>query len=166
MTTGTRADLIDRPQREVTREEDFVAWARGQAALLRRGELETVDREGVAEELEDMTKRERRELESRLKILLQHLLKWEFQPQRRSRSWLLTIREQRNQLGKLLRDSPSLKNDVAWAIEENYSTAAGDAAVETRMPRGAFPPLCPYPQADVLDPGFLPGPPADDEKLL
>ncbi len=162
VVTGTRTDLIERPQRNVTRDDDFVAWLNGQAALLRQGSFDRLDGDALAEELEGMAKRERRELESRFKLLLQHLLKWEFQPDRRSRSWLVTMDEQRDQIGKLLRDSPSLRNDVPWAIRENYPAAVRDAANETRLPAETFPTECPYKPEEALAYTFRPGPPWEE----
>jgi hypothetical protein len=78
-----------------THENDFYAWTQEQAHLLRTGQLHQIDLQNIAEEIEDMGRSERRQLESRLEILIMHLLKWQFQPNLRSRSWQLTIKEQR-----------------------------------------------------------------------
>ena len=78
-------------------EQDFYAWTLKNAALLREGPLETLDREHLAEELESMGRGEKRELMNRLVLLLAHLLKWQAQTNRRSRSWQLTLKEQRRQ---------------------------------------------------------------------
>ncbi len=160
-TVGLLSGLMpdgDRGERRTpTRDEDFVAWLNSQAALLRRGSFDLVDAEAVAEELEDMAKRERRELENRLKRLLQHLLKWEFQADRRSRGWLATMDEQRDQIAKLLRDSPGLRGDVPWAIEENYPAAVRNASRDTGLSADAFPARCPYAPDDILSHAFQPG---------
>src|SRR5579872_5517180 len=93
-------------------EKDFYAWAVHNARLLRAGKLSEIDVENIAEEIESMGKSEKRELISRLAILLSHLLKWKCQPERRSRSWKLTIKEQRFELIDLLAESPSLKHEI------------------------------------------------------
>jgi hypothetical protein len=91
-------------------ETDVVAWANEQAALLRSGKLSAIDALNIAEEIESVGRSERNELESRMAVLLAHLLKWQFQPERRGHSWEATIKIQRLHLTELLRDSPSLKH--------------------------------------------------------
>src|SRR5712692_8509170 len=91
-------------------EEDFVVWSMHNAELLRAGRLQEADIEHIAEELEDMGKSQRRALESRLTVLLLHLLKWQFQPERRSSSWRATIVAQRIAIIKILREAPSLES--------------------------------------------------------
>jgi Domain of unknown function DUF29 len=160
--SGTRPELIERPREGISRDDDFVAWLNDQAAILRRGAFDRLDVDALADELEDMAKRERRELESRMKVLLQHLLNWEFQADRRSRSWLVTMDDQRDEIGRLLRDSPSLRNEVAWAIRESYGAAARNASRETGLPPGTLPAECPYEPDQVLSYDFRPGIPWDD----
>ena len=155
--SGTRPEVIERPRESPSRDDDFFAWLNGQAALLRRGAFDQLDVDALAEELEDMAKWERRELESRMKVLLHHLLKWEFQTDRRSRSWLLTMNEQRDQIATLLRDSPSLRNEVPWAIGESYPVAVRRASDETGLPPDSFPARCPYEPDRVLSYDFRPG---------
>src|SRR5471032_3643024 len=92
-----------------TYEEDVVAWASEQAALLRAGKLSSIDIEHIAEEIEDVGKSEQRELASRMAVLLAHLLKWQFQPSRRSKSWKFTIRTQRKEVAYVLDEAPSLR---------------------------------------------------------
>jgi hypothetical protein len=84
-------------------DRDIIAWANEQARLLRAGHLDRIDIEHIAEEIEDVGKSEQRELASRMAVLLAHLLKWQFQPQRRGRSWQRTIRDQRNGIARRLR---------------------------------------------------------------
>jgi len=98
-------------------ETDIVAWANEQAQLVRAGQFELLDLEHIAEEIEDVGKSEQRELASRMTLLIAHLLKWQFQPERRGRSWQLTIRNQRKAIQLHLKQVPSLKsklNDVEW----------------------------------------------------
>src|SRR5947209_3770416 len=112
-------------------ETDFYAWAVEQGRLLRSGELSAIDAANIAEEIESMGRSDRRAIESRLTVLLTHLLKWQMQPAMRSSSWSGTIREQRRQIEKLLRESPSLRPFVAEALSEAYSEAREDAGEET-----------------------------------
>jgi hypothetical protein len=144
-------------QNAVNYEQDFYAWTVEQARLLRAGELSAIDAVNLAEEIESMGRRDRRELESRLTVLLTHLLKWQMQPDQRSRSWSATMREQRRQIEKLLRESPSLRPFVANVLAQAYSDAREDAADETGLPESAFPTECPFTLDEVLSRSFLPG---------
>src|ERR1700685_2987573 len=105
-------------------DRDFYAWANKQAALLRAGKLGEADFEHIAEEIESMGKTEKRELVSRLTVLLLHLLKWQFQPPRRGSSWEATITGQRGDIADHLRDNPSLKATIGAAITDSYRKAA------------------------------------------
>lgn len=139
-------------------DEDFYAWTVEQARLLRAGELSALDAENIAEEIESMGKSDRRELRSRLTVLLSHLLKWRFQPEQRSSSWSGTIREQRRQIELVLADSPSLRPVLAKALAEAYAEAREDGAEETGLGPDAFPAECPFTAEEVLARGFLPEP--------
>jgi hypothetical protein len=139
-------------------EKDFYAWTVEQARLLRSGELSEIDVENIAEEIESMGRSERREIGNRLTVLLSHLLKWQLQPDMRSSSWSGTIREQRRQIAKLLRESPSLRPFVAEAVAEAYPDAREDALEETNLPEDRIPPDCPFTLEQVLARGFLPDP--------
>ncbi|GAA0587407.1 DUF29 domain-containing protein [Caenispirillum bisanense] len=137
-------------------DQDFYAWANEQAALLRAGKLAAADIEHIAEEIESMGKAEKRELVNRLTVLLLHLLKWQFQPVRRSNSWRATIRVQRLELARHLRDNPSLKPKVPEAIADAHVTAVIQAADETGLPESAFPATCPWSFEQVMDAEFWP----------
>lgn len=139
-------------------EEDFYAWTVEQARLLRAGELSVLDVANIAEEIESLGRSDRRELGSRLTVLLLHLLKWRSQPDMRSKSWLTTIREQRRQIEKLLRESPSLHSFVATALTESYSDARDDAVEETGIAETEFQAECPFTLDEVLSRSFLPEP--------
>jgi len=91
-----------------TYENDFYAWTQQQSQLLKTKQFQQIDWHHIAEEIADMGRAEKRELESRLEVLIMHLLKWQFQPNLRSRSWQLTIKEQRLRLERLLKENPSL----------------------------------------------------------
>lgn len=139
---------------------DFYAWARQQAQLLRAEELEKLDLPNLIEELEAMSLRERRELTSRLIVLLMHLLKWQYQPaphgRAQPRSWLSTITSQRQKVELLLEDSPSLRREVVDRLSYAYPRARLQASRETDLPLATFPATCPYTAEQVLDDGFFP----------
>jgi hypothetical protein len=125
-------------------ERDFYAWANEQASLLRAGRLSAADIANIAEEIDSMGRSEKRELASRLTTLLLHLLKWEFQPQRRSRSWTISIDGARDALALHLADNPSLKSKIPEVMETAYRQARRDAAVETGIDLATFPVQCPW----------------------
>src|SRR5690348_7588387 len=114
-------------------DEDFFAWTGEQAQLIRSGQFSSIDLENVAEELESMGRSVRRELRNRLATLLMHLLKWQYQPGLRSRSWSGTIREQRRQICDLLDESPSLKHLLALDLPSAYGLSAIKAVAETGL---------------------------------
>jgi hypothetical protein len=137
-------------------DHDFFEWTQHTAALLRAGRLGELDVVHLAEEVEEMGKRDRRELESRLQVLLVHLLKWGSQAERRSPSWRRTIIAQRAGIERVLRDSPSLRPRVAADLERHYADAVDRAAIETELPPGHFPARCPWTSAELLDKRFFP----------
>ena len=139
--------------------QDYHAWITGQAALLRQGRIQDIDPDLLAEELEAMGRRERNELVSRLIILIAHLLKWQHQPEHRTSSWRGSIVEQRVQVSREMRLSPSLKAFLADAINEAYPDARHIASQETGIRSEAFPADCPYQANQILDEGYWPGSP-------
>lgn len=135
---------------------DIVAWASEQAELLRGGNWAALDVEHIAEEIEDVGKSEMRELDSRVAVLIGHLLKWKFQPQIRSKSWLATIKNQRERVDSRLGRTPSLKRflaDPAW-LNEVWRDALALAAGETGLDLLTEGPI--WSIEDILDPDFLP----------
>ncbi|HVH77120.1 MAG TPA: DUF29 domain-containing protein [Stellaceae bacterium] len=139
-------------------DDDFYAWTIEQARHLRAGELTALDIENIAEEIESMGRRDKREIDSRLVVLLVHLLKWQIQVGFRSRSWSATVREQRRQIAKLLRESPSLRNATDRLLPEIYAEAREKAANETGLSEATFPVDCPFSFDQVLAEDFLPEP--------
>jgi hypothetical protein len=135
---------------------DFFAWTNQQAALLRAGRLSEADIDHIAEEIESMGKTEKRALVSRLNVLLLHLLKWQFQPDRRGASWQATIRVQRRALVRHMADNPSLKAGLADFIAEGYGDAVIEAAGETGLAESSFPTICPWSFEQFMDPAFWP----------
>jgi hypothetical protein len=137
-------------------DRDFYAWANEQAALLRAGKLGQADLEHIAEEIESMGKTEKRELVSRLTVLMLHLLKWRFQPEFRSRSWRLSVQEQRLQVASHLADNPSLKARQAATIADSYRLAVIGAQRETGLDAEVFPTGCPWSFEQMMDDDFWP----------
>lgn len=137
-------------------EADFYAWTQESAALLRAGRFAEADIAHVAEEIEDMGRRDLRELDSRVQVLLAHLLEWQLQPERRTPSWRATITTQRLELDALLAQSPSLRPRLVSGIAENHRRAIRRAAAEVNLAPERFPPICPYSLEQVLDDDFLP----------
>ena len=135
---------IRRPARGARYEEDFAAWAEAQAAALRAGRLDELDLERLAEEVADLSNRERDAIGSHLETLVIHLLKWRYDPEHRSRSWEATVRVARRHIAKLLRRSPSLRREVPALLEEAYPNARDRAAAETGLPEETFPEACPF----------------------
>jgi hypothetical protein len=138
--------------------DDFYTWTQTTAALIRAGKWTDIDPESLAEEVESLGKSQQRELASRLDVLLMHLLKWQYQPERRQtgHSWRSTIRTQRRELRRLLAQNPGLQSLVEVAITDSYAESCLDAADETALPPAAFPPACPWTPAQILDAAFLP----------
>jgi hypothetical protein len=141
------AELYDR---------DFYEWTLRNAELLRAGKASEADLDHIAEEIEDMGKRERRELVSRLGVLIGHLLKWQAQPDRRSRSWEATIRLQREEISDLLEEMPSLRRYLEGNLARAYRHGVIAASTETRLPIEDFLSTSPFSLDVLLDPDFMP----------
>jgi hypothetical protein len=137
-------------------DRDFYAWANEQAALLREGKLAQADIENIAEEIESMGRSEKRELLSRLTVLLLHLLKWRYQPKGRGSSWEASIRIQRRRLARHMADNPSLKAKLPEAIDDAYQDAIIAAAEETKLSESTFPTECPWSYEQISNAGFWP----------
>jgi len=136
-------------------EQDFDVWALHNAELLRQGRLTEIDAEHIADELESMGKRDRRELLSRLKILIGHMLKWRFQPTQRCSSWRGSIIEQRLQVHDLLDDNPNLRQPLPQLPGVAYPDAVKLASKETGLPPSVFPVDCPYTVEQLLNDDFF-----------
>jgi hypothetical protein len=137
-------------------DQDFYAWAMKNAELIRQGRLAETDLEHITEELESMGRSEWYELVDRLAVLLAHLLKWRYQPERRGNSWRLTIKEQRRQVGLRLKKSPSLQYELDETLAEAYESAVLKAAKEMKVAESWFPPTCPFALEQVLDTDYWP----------
>lgn len=137
-------------------ETDYCGWLFSQRDKIERGEVNTIDRAHLIEELGDLGRREQRAVQSQLTRLLVHLLKWRYQPNQRSGSWRATIREARKQIHRLISESPSLQPNVNYWLGIAYDDARELASDETGLPLDEFPEELPFTDRQILDPDFLP----------
>jgi Domain of unknown function DUF29 len=146
-----RSVAHDKAGETVAKEADLYSWAVRQAELLRAGRLSEIDPVAIAEEIDDVGEEEYHRLESALRILMLHLLKWDHQQNRRSRSWTLTILEHRRRAQRQLRRSPSLKSQLDDALTAAYEDARLEAASETGLPLSAFPANRPFEYTEIME---------------
>lgn len=154
---------ITRGDSEAAYETDFSAWASAQADHLVAGRFDRLNLVHLSEEIEGLARRERDEIESRMTVLLKHLLRSRFQPDQHTPSWDSTILEQRARIARPLAQSPSLKAYPATVLAEEYALARREVALETGLPLAVFPPACPFAIEDVLDLDFVPAPETGDQ---
>jgi len=153
--TDDRVDLA--PAAEPVRAEymrDFYSWLMEQARAVREGRWSALDRENLAEEIESLGREQFNKLESALRVLLVHFLKWDHQPERRSRSWALSIEAQRLEMADVLDDNPGLKPRIPEAITRAFRRARVEAAKETGLQTSAFPETCPYSFEEITSRAF------------
>ena len=136
-------------------QQDFYGWTQQQGQALAQKQVVALDWQNLREEVESLGRQEYRELVSRLTVLLGHLLKWEHQSEKRSRSWFLTIREQRRAIRRHLHRNPSLKSQICDALAEGFEAGVDLALRETDLPLRAFPSDCPYEFDRVMLDNFL-----------
>lgn len=136
--------------------KDFSAWISQTAQLLREHRWHEIDVPNLVEEVEDLGRSERRGIASQLTRLLLHLLKWQYQPQRRSDSWLDSITDARTQIELTIEDSPSLKSYPAEQLQKSYQRARRQAAQQTKIEVAVFPEKCPYSLEQILADDWLP----------
>lgn len=141
---------------EIEYEKDYHAWLMKNAGLLRDSRFSEIDADHIAEELEAMGRSEKRELINRLGVLIAHLLKWQYQAVRRSRSWRNTISTQRIDIQELLEDSPSLRHEIDKKIDKAYEKAKLMAEGETGIEKENFPVICPFSPEEILEGSFFP----------
>ncbi|GAP97814.1 DUF29 domain-containing protein [Leptolyngbya sp. NIES-2104] len=142
-------------------ESDFYAWTQEQAKLLHDRRWNQIDLPNIIEEIESLGKQQRQELRNRLSVLIGHLLKWQYQPQQRSRSWLSTLRIQRLDINDLLEENPSLKPYIEEALRKAYLRGVELAIRETDLPNSMFPTDCPYSLEEIFSDRFYPGEPSE-----
>ncbi len=137
-------------------ESDFNLWLETQTHLLKQKQFTQMDIEHLIEEIEDMGNNRKDALESNLMRVLQHLLKWKYQPEKRSNSWRASITEHSLRLNKAIKKSPSLKPYFTNVYQECYQDARLVASRETGLDIKTFPLDCPFTPEQVLDPDYLP----------
>ncbi|MFZ1988936.1 MAG: DUF29 domain-containing protein [Alphaproteobacteria bacterium] len=142
-------------------DSDFYGWTIEQADALKRKSLNEIDWHNLVEEIETLGRSELSQLESRFEVLLIHLLKWQFQPEQRTRSWRNTIAEQRRKIRKLLKQNPSMAPKVGATLSDAYEDARQGAADETELELAVLPSACPYRLEETIDDTFWPGPSTD-----
>jgi hypothetical protein len=139
-------------------DKDVILWSEEQVRLLRAGRFAELDIEHLADEIEDVGKSEKRELASRMAVLLAHLIKWKGQPENRTNSWQATINDQRKRIGLAIKETPSLKavmRDPVWQ-EGVWLDARSQARKETGFAEENLPETCPWPMDQAADPEFWP----------
>jgi hypothetical protein len=132
-------------------EQDLVLWARTTAQLLREKRWEAIDLPHLIEEIEDLGKSERSAIGSQMERIMVHLLKWQYQPQRRSDSWLDSINDGRSQIRRKIEDSPSLRNYPEAILQKEYARARREASRQTGLALNIFPESCPFAITQVLE---------------
>ena|SRR3984893_8537768 len=137
-------------------DNDFYSWSLEQARLLREGQWTRLDRDNIAEEIESLGREQFNKLESALRVLLMHMLKWDHQPKRRSRSWIISIKDQRLAINDILADNPGLRPRLPEAMERAYRRAILAAAKETKLDETVFPDRLGYGFDDIMTRAFVP----------
>jgi hypothetical protein len=132
-------------------EVDYVMWLADTIDKIKHQNYEQIDWANLVDEIEDISKSERRRLESNLVVVLMHLLKWNYQPERRSTSWESSIEEHRRRIRKALKASPSLKSYLEEVFQECYEDAVKQASIETQIELKEFPENCPYSISETLE---------------
>ncbi len=135
-------------------ETDFYAWTLEQSKLLKEGDFKHLDITNLVEEIESLGKQQRQELRNRLGVLIGHLLKWDYQPEKRSKSWRVTVQIQRREIGDLLEENPSLKPYLSEAIAKGYQAGLDLVRLETPLDHEDLPKTCPYLSEQLFDPDF------------
>ena len=137
-------------------ETDFNLWIEATTKTLKEGNFHALDLENLIEEIESMGRSDKKEIGNRLEVLIMHLLKWKYQPNKQTNSWRLTINEQRRAIRRILRASPSLKPYLRENLVDFYQDAREAAIDETELDPQCFPPDCPFAQGQILDPDYFP----------
>jgi hypothetical protein len=137
-------------------DNDFYAWANELAALLRAGQLSELDVENIAEEMESIARREKRELVDMFSVLLLLLLRWHHQPGFRGRPWQLDIEQQRLRVSDHVSENPSLASRLDEIMANAYRRARLRAEHETGLVRTSFHTACPFTFDEAMNPDFWP----------
>lgn len=135
--------------------QDYSLWLETTIEKLREHQFQSVDIDNLIEELETLGRSEKKALRSYLRLIVMHLLKWQYQPEKRSKSWKITIRNNRFEIEEALQDSPSLKPQLAELLNQCYPRAVMEASEETGLVVSTFPTSCPFTIEQILDYNFL-----------
>jgi hypothetical protein len=146
-----KSAVREETKRPDARERDIYSWSLHQAELLRAGRLTEIDAAAIAEEIDDVGEEQYDKLESALRVLMLHLLKWDHQPEKRSRSWAASVREQRRRVVRQLRKNPGLRSRLDEALGEAYEDARDEATSETGLPLKIFPLRRPFEYSEVME---------------
>lgn len=157
LSSSGKSGECDRTSHQLLYEADFVEWIDKASELLKQGKFSELDIENLIEEVESLGRSEKNALRSNLRVLLMHLLKWQYQTSKRSGSWRGSIIEHRIRIQDILEDSPSLKNFYPQIFDKTYQQARRKAAEETGLSLETFPMECSYTEEQVIDNDFLPG---------
>jgi hypothetical protein len=149
--------MVTQVETKTLYDQDFCLWAETMANLLKKRQLEHLDYENLIEEIEDMSGSQKDALESNLEVLLTHLLKWQYQPEKITDSWRYSIFEHRKRIFKAFRKSPSLKRHFEQIIDEVYDDARKSASVETRLSLRTFPENNPFTKEEILNEAYPAG---------
>jgi hypothetical protein len=157
-------DTVDAPRNAAevlgeaptTYERDFYLWCFEQAELLRLRRFSQADLPNIIEELESMGRSLRSSLRSSYRLVIAHLLKWQFQPEMRSTSWTITLLRERYHIDDIEAENPSLKADAPSLVENAYRKARKEAQLETKLPLSTFPAECPYTMEQLRDDEWFP----------
>jgi hypothetical protein len=147
----SKSAVREETKRPAAKEADLYSWALRQAELLRAGRLSEIDTEAIAEEIDDVGEEQYDKLESALRVLMLHLLKWDHQADKRSRSWTASVREQRRRVLRQLRKNPGLRSRLNEALGEAYEDARDEASAETGLPPSVFPARRPFDYAEIME---------------
>ena len=154
MPLATKKPKQAAPKSRATYEGDFYTWTQEQGALLRAGRFDTIDPENLAEEIESLGRNEFDKLVSVYRLVLLHMLKCDFQPEKHTRSWLISIDNHRDSAAEVLDDNPGLKSRTGEAVTRAYRHARREAADETGLAIKTFPATCPYTLKEIRDRPF------------
>lgn len=148
------AKLRDPPAETPLYDADFYSWTLAQAAALREGRFSVLDLPNLAEEIEDLGGEVFNKLRSSFRVILIHMLKWDHQPERRSRSWAASVDTHRIMIGDVIEKNPSLRRRQEKAVDFAFRLARVRAAVEMKRDKNSLPALCPYTLDDILGRDF------------
>ncbi len=144
-------NVVRKEKSAPSKRDDLYSWALRQAELLRAGRLSEIDPVAIAEEIDDVGEEQYDKLESALRVLMLHLLKWDHQPEKRSRSWTASVREHRRRVLRQLQKNPGLRSRLNEALGEAYQDARDEASSETGLPLKVFPTERAFEYAEIME---------------